>query len=132
MTPTAGMRNLAEVHAAVAAETVGMKAAVRESEPAVVSAAEMGVAATEMPSPEMTAAEMVATAVTPAMSAAVAPTMSAAMSAAMSVAAAPTSAKCRTRQDGREHDDGNSNALSRHSILTSRSIKIGGGKLNRA
>jgi hypothetical protein len=122
------MRHLAEVHTAVATEAVGMKAAVRESEPAVVSATEMGVAATEMPSPEMTAAEMVATAVTPTMSAPVAPTMS----AAVAVAAAPTSAKCRTRQDGREHDDGNSNALSRHSILTSRSIEIGGGKLNRA
>src|SRR5262245_58623373 len=111
MTPSASMRYLAEVRTAMAAEAVGMKAAVRESEPAVVSAAEMGVAATEMPSPEMTAAEMVATTVTPTMSAAVA--MTAAMTAAVAMTAAPTFAECRARQDGREHDHGNPNAWSR-------------------
>src|SRR5215813_10996108 len=129
MTPSAGMRYLAEVHAAMAAEAVGMKSAVGESEPAVVSATEMGVAATEMPSPEMTAAEMVATTVTPTMSAAV--SVAATMAAAVAMAAAPTFAECRSRQDGREHDHGNSNASSRHSTLTSRSIKIGDGTLNR-
>jgi hypothetical protein len=105
--------DLAEVHTAMAGESVGMKAAMRESEPAVVSATEMGVSATEMPSPEMAAAKMMAAAVTPTMSAPVTPTMSAAVAVA-----APTSAKCHARQDGHEHDDGNSDAWSRHSTLT--------------
>ncbi len=65
-------------------ETVGMSAAVRESESGamMVSPTEMAVAATEMPSMEMAAA-VVATTV------------------------AATSAKCHTRHYGREHNDGN-------------------------
>jgi hydrogenase/urease accessory protein HupE len=93
---------------------MAMKAAVRESESgtAVVSATEMGVSATEMPSPEMTAAEMMATTVTSTVATTVTPTVSAA------VAVASTFAECHARQHGREHDDRNSNAWSRHSTLT--------------
>ena len=92
---------LAEIHAAVAAETVGMRAAVRESESGttVMSAAEMAVSPTEMPSPEMPPAEVVAATVAMTSPVAVPSTMTAA-----------TSAKCHTRQHGREHNDGNSNA----------------------
>jgi hypothetical protein len=88
---------LPEVHAAVAAETVGMRPAVRESESSstVVSGSEMAVSATEMPSPEMAAAEVVATTV--------ASTMASAVTAA-------TSAKRYIRRYDREHDDGNPNA----------------------
>jgi hypothetical protein len=85
----------------VAAEIVSVRASVRESKSGstVVSGAEMAVSAAEMPSPEMAAAEVVATTMTS--------TVPAAMTSAV---AAATSAKRCTRQYGREHNDGNPNA----------------------
>src|SRR5262245_20716381 len=133
MTPSASMRQrvhrsvdacrsnrrimeLAEIRAPVAAKTV--RASVRESEPgtAMVSATKMAVPAPEMPAaeavaaPEMTAAKVVATTVTSTMT-----------SAAVAAAA---SAKCRARQYGREHNDGNYSTWSRHGTLAAPRVSL--------
>ena len=93
----------------MAAEIVSVRASVRESKSGrtVVSGAEMAVSAAEMPSPEMAAAEVVATTMTSTVPAAMTSAVAAAMTSAV---AAATSAKRCTRQYGREHNDGNPNA----------------------